>query len=145
MTECSSELKELFWEEAERNNVLPLLGGFAAFFGMLPPMPTETRFAYAGDVQNVAMTLTPHIQGRSYAIEAELVVPEGGAEGVIVANAFVLVILAEGRRRGPAGPRERIAESADSLGGLLFLGIACLGLAVGLEFFTNIWPTPERG
>ena len=39
-----AELKELFWQEAERNRVLPLLGGFAVFFGMLPPMPTETRF-----------------------------------------------------------------------------------------------------
>ena len=67
--------------------MLPLLGGFAAFFGMLPPMPTETRFSFASDVQNVATTLTPHIQGRSYAIEAELTIPESGAEGVIVANA----------------------------------------------------------
>ena len=82
-----AEMKELFWQEAERNNVLPLLGGFAAFFGVLPPMPTETRFAFAGDVQNVAMTLTPKIFGRTYAIEGELEVPEGGAEGVIVANA----------------------------------------------------------
>jgi len=82
-----AELVEVFWEEAERNNVLPLLGGFAAFFGMLPPMPTETRFPFAGDVQNVATTLTPKIMGRSYAIEATLEVPEGGAEGVIVANA----------------------------------------------------------
>ena len=82
-----AEMIELFWEEAERNNVLPILGGFAVFFGMLPPMPTETRFAFAGDVQNVAMTLTPKIFGRTYAIEAELEVPEGGAEGVIVANA----------------------------------------------------------
>ena len=82
-----TELIEVFWQEAERNNVLPLLGGFAAFFGMLPPMPTETRFSFANDVQNVATTLTPKIQGRTYAIEAELIVPEGGAEGVIVANA----------------------------------------------------------
>jgi hypothetical protein len=81
------ELQELFWQEAERNNVLPLLGGFAAFFGILPPMPTTTRFNFAGDVQNVATTLTPHIQGRTYAIEAEITVPEGGAEGVLVANA----------------------------------------------------------
>jgi arylsulfatase len=81
------EMIELFWQEAERNNVLPLLGGFAAFFGILPPMPTTTRFSFAGDVQNVAMTLMPHIFGRTYAIEAELNVPEGGAEGVIMANA----------------------------------------------------------
>ena len=82
-----AEMIELFWQEAERNNVLPLLGGFAVFFGIMPPMPTETRFSFAGDVQNVSMTLTPHIYGRSYAIEGDIEVPEGGAEGVIVANA----------------------------------------------------------
>ena len=58
-----AELVELFWREAERNNVLPLLGGFAAFFGILPPMPTETRFSFAGYVQNVHPTLTPKIMG----------------------------------------------------------------------------------
>ncbi|HET7236511.1 MAG TPA: sulfatase-like hydrolase/transferase [Actinomycetota bacterium] len=81
------ELKELFWEEAERNRVLPLLGGFAPFFGLLPPMPTVTRHTYYGDVQNVQTTMIPRIYGRSYAIEAELHVPEGGAEGVLVAFA----------------------------------------------------------
>ena len=29
-----AELKELFWEEAEKYNVMPLLGGLAIFFGM---------------------------------------------------------------------------------------------------------------
>jgi arylsulfatase len=82
-----AELKELFWQEAERNRVLPLLGMFCVFFGILPPMPTNTRFAFFGDVQNVQKGMTPRIYGRSYAIEAELQVPDGGAEGVIVANA----------------------------------------------------------
>ena len=82
-----TELVELFLAEAERNRVLPLLGGFAAFFGILPPMPTRTRFTFAGDVQNVATTMIPRIIGRSYAIEAHVHVPEGGAEGVLVAFA----------------------------------------------------------
>ena len=82
-----AELKELFWEEAARNNVLPLLGGFAVFFGMLPPMPTTTRFTFAGGVQNIQTTMIPRIIGRSYAIEAEVTVPEAGAEGVLVAFA----------------------------------------------------------
>ena len=82
-----AEMKELFWQEAERNRVLPLLGGFAAFFGILPPMPTVTRFAFAGDVQNIQATMIPRIIGRSYAIEAEVNVPDGGAEGVLVAFA----------------------------------------------------------
>ena len=81
------ELKGLFWQEAERNRVLPLLAGFAVFFGMLPPMPTRTRFTFAGDVQNVQTTMIPRIIGRSYAIEAEVNVPASGAEGVLVAFA----------------------------------------------------------
>ena len=82
-----AELKELFWQEAERNRALPLLGSIAVFYGILPPLPTVTRFTFAGDVQNVQKGLVPRIAGRSYAIEAELRVPESGAEGVIVANA----------------------------------------------------------
>ena len=82
-----AELKELFWQEAERNRALPLLGGMAAFFGILPPMPTTTRFSFAGDVQNVSTAVIPRIYGRSYAIEAELEVPVGGAEGVLCAFA----------------------------------------------------------
>ena len=82
-----AELKELWWAEAERNRVLPLLGCFSIFFGILPPLPTITRYTYAGDVQNVQRGMAPRIFGRSYAIEAELEVPEAGAEGVIVANA----------------------------------------------------------
>jgi arylsulfatase len=81
------ELKALFWQEAERNRVLPLLGGIMPFFGILPPMPTVTRFSFAGDVQNVANVMIPRIYGRSYAIEARVHVPDGGAEGVLVANA----------------------------------------------------------
>jgi arylsulfatase len=82
-----AELKELWWAEAERNRALPLLGGMSIFFGILPPLPTITRFTFAGDVQNVQRGMVPRVYGRSYAIEAELNIPETGAEGVIVANA----------------------------------------------------------
>lgn len=81
------ELQELWWKEAERNRVLPLWGGAALLMGELPPLPTVTRYTFAGDVQNVQRGMIPRIYGRSYAIEAELRVPEGGAEGVILANA----------------------------------------------------------
>ncbi len=82
-----AELKELFWQESERNRALPLLGGLSIFFGILPPMPTTTRFTFHSDVQNVQRGMIPRIYGRSYAIEADLNVPDGGAEGVLVANA----------------------------------------------------------
>ena len=82
-----AELKELFWEEAEKYNVLPLVGGLSLFFGMLPPIGTQTQFTFYDDVQNVASGMIPRIYNRSYAISAEVVIPEGGVEGVIVAEA----------------------------------------------------------
>ena len=81
-----AELKERFWQEAARNKALPLLGGMSIFFGILPPLPTVTRFRFHGDVQNIQRGMVPRVYGRSYAIEADLHVPDGGAEGVIVAN-----------------------------------------------------------
>ena len=82
-----AELKALFWQEAEANKVLPLMAGFSVFFGILPPMPTVTTMTFYGDVENIASGMIPRIYGHSYAIEAELHVPDGGAEGVIVAEA----------------------------------------------------------
>ena len=67
--------------------MLPLLGGLTVFFGMVPPIRQQTTFTYYGDVQNVASGMIPRIYNRSYAISADLVIPEGGAEGVIVAEA----------------------------------------------------------
>jgi hypothetical protein len=61
-----AELKELFWQEAERNCVLPLLDAFSLFLGDLPPLPTITRHTFAGDVQNIQTTMIPRIIGRSY-------------------------------------------------------------------------------
>jgi arylsulfatase A-like enzyme/uncharacterized membrane protein len=81
------ELQELWWKEAERNRVLPLMAGFSVLYGILPPLPTQTRFSFAGDVDNVQWGMIPRIFGRSYSIEADLVVPPGGAQGVIVAMA----------------------------------------------------------
>ncbi len=81
------ELQELFWQEAERNRALPLLAPFSVWLGDLPPLPTITRFTFAGDVQNIQTSMIPRIYGRSYAIEGRVHVPDGGAEGVIVAFA----------------------------------------------------------
>ena len=82
-----AELNELFWAEAERYKVLPLLGGMSFYFGVIPPLPTQSTFTFYGDVQNVASGMIPRIYNHSYTITAELQVPEGGAEGVLVAEA----------------------------------------------------------
>ena len=81
------ELKDLFWEEAEKYNVLPLMATLAGFFGIVPPLPAATKQEYRGGVQNVLAGMIPRIYNHSYAISADLVIPPGGAEGVIVAEA----------------------------------------------------------
>ena len=114
-----AELRELFWQEAERNRALPLLGGMAVFFGVLPPMPTTTRFEFAGDVQNVSTTVIPRIYGRSYAIEADIHVPEGGAEGVLCAFAdFIGGFALWVDERGPPGPHVPVPRRGDLQAGL---------------------------
>ena len=54
----------------------------------MPPLSAKTRWTFwAGDVQNLSQGAMPPIHNRSYTITADLVIPDGGAEGVIVANA----------------------------------------------------------
>jgi hypothetical protein len=55
--------------------------------GMVPPMPEQSQFTFYGDVQNVGSGTIPRIFNHSYTISAELEIPDGGAEGVIVAEA----------------------------------------------------------
>ena len=81
------ELQTLFWEEAEKYNIKPLLAGFSPFFGILPPLGSNTTVTYHGDVQNVAPGAVPRVYNHSYTISADLHIPDGGAEGVIVADA----------------------------------------------------------
>src|SRR6478735_6120595 len=65
----------------------PKLATLSSFFGMVPPLPEQTSFEFRGDVQNVMSGMIPRIYNHSYSITADLVVPSGGAEGVIVAEA----------------------------------------------------------
>ncbi|MGB8910615.1 MAG: hypothetical protein WCC84_17865 [Candidatus Cybelea sp.] len=69
----------------------PLLGGLAVFWGYLPSAgAAKSKFTFYPGVQNVPQGLVPHVFGTSYAIEADLVIPPGGAEGAIVANSDFL-------------------------------------------------------
>ncbi len=81
------ELRALFWSEAEKYKVLPLLATLGVFFGIAPPLPAISTFEFRGDVENVLSGMVPRIYNHSYSISADLVIPEGGAEGVIVAEA----------------------------------------------------------
>lgn len=88
-------MKALFWDEAAKNQVLPLLGGMALAFGpdYTRPEPADRVYSFQPGVQNLSPGLLPPIYGRSFAIEARLRVDVNaciidvctGAEGVIAA------------------------------------------------------------
>jgi hypothetical protein len=80
------EMQDLFYAEAKKYNVLPLDNSTLARF--LTPRPSltagRTVFTYSGELSGVPASAAPSILDKSYTITAEVTIPEGGAEGMIV-------------------------------------------------------------
>jgi len=80
------ELQALFVQEAKKNNVFPLNN--SAFARALLPRPSATAgvnvFTYSGEISGVSIGAAPPILGRSFTITADIEVPQGGAEGMLV-------------------------------------------------------------
>ena len=71
--------------------------------------------------------------------------PGGGfAGGVILACAFVLQLLAMGKKRARRSLPLAATKVLDSAGALAFLALALLGLVAGIGFFDNFLGTGER-
>ncbi len=67
--------------------------------------------------------------------------PGGGfAGGVIIAGAFILKFLAFGSAVKAERQSSTITSIFESIGGLLFIGIALLGLVLAGTFFINFLP-----
>lgn len=80
------EMQQLFAQEAERNNVLPIDGrnGMSrAFEGR--PFPSAKTFTYWGRDISIPQKTAPMFAARSYSITADVVLP-AKANGVILAN-----------------------------------------------------------
>jgi arylsulfatase A-like enzyme len=80
------ELQALFLAEAEKYQVFPLDN--RAFARILTPRPSPTAgktiFTYTGEKAGIPVDNAPNILNKDYTITAEITVPEGGAEGMIV-------------------------------------------------------------
>jgi arylsulfatase len=80
------ELQALFQAEAEKYQVFPLDN--TAFVRLLTPRPSATAgktvFTYTGVKAGIPVGNAPSILNRDYTITAQITVPEGGAEGMIV-------------------------------------------------------------
>ena len=80
------DLKELFLVEATKYNVFPLDNSVLP--RIITPRPSATAgrtlFTYPGQMAGLPPSDAPSILNKSYSITAEVEVPEGGAEGMLV-------------------------------------------------------------
>ncbi len=82
------ELKQLFLTEAEKYQVLPLDASVAT--RLVAPRPNITAgrstFVYTVPMTGVPQGDSPLLLNTSYTITADVVIPEGGAEGVLLTS-----------------------------------------------------------
>lgn len=72
--------------------------------------------------------------------------PGGGFPGgVIIAASVVMLLLAHGMERAKAKIADLQAEVAESLGGLILVGLGVFGVIVGIAFLKNVLPLGTLG
>ncbi len=80
------EMEQLFWEEAEKYQVLPLDASVST--RVVAPRPSlsagRTTFTWSGEITGTPNGDAPSILDSSYHYTAEVEVPQGGGEGMIV-------------------------------------------------------------
>ncbi len=82
------EMQKHFDEEARKYNVFPMDN--RAFARALAPRPSAAAgvsvFTYSGEISGIPPGGSPSILGRSFTITADIDVPQGGAEGMLVTD-----------------------------------------------------------
>jgi arylsulfatase A-like enzyme len=86
MPDKLKDMQDLFYAEAKKNNVLPLDNSSLKRWNAPRPSLTAGRktFTYSGELSGVPASGAPSILNRAYTITAEVQIPEGGADGMIV-------------------------------------------------------------
>jgi arylsulfatase len=131
MPDKLKQMQALFYQEAKKYDVLPLDNSSLTRWNTPRPNLTagRTEFTYSGSLTGVPNSGAPNILNKSYSITAEVTIPEGGAEGMIVTDG--------GRFGGYA----------------LFLSKGDLGVGRGkpvflynlLDLKRTVWDGPELG
>ena len=82
------ELKQLWWKQAEKYNVLPLDG--RSLMRQNEPRPQmaapRDKYVYHSGGGEVSSSAAANVLNRSHTITAQVVIPEDGAEGVLLAQ-----------------------------------------------------------
>jgi len=88
MPEKLKQMESIFYLEAQKHDVLPLDNSSLARWNAARPNLTAGRtfFSYSGELTGIPNSGAPSILNKSYTITAEVEIPEGGAEGMIVTD-----------------------------------------------------------
>jgi len=88
MPDKLKQMQELFYAEAAKHDVLPLDNSSLTRWNAPKPNLTGGRkvFNYSGLLTGVPNSGAPSILNKSYRISAEVTIPDGGAEGMIVTD-----------------------------------------------------------
>ncbi|MDA9468270.1 arylsulfatase [Bradyrhizobium sp. CCBAU 53415] len=88
MPDKLKQMQDLFYAEAKKYNVLPLDNSTLARWNTPRPSLTAGRtvFTYSGELIGTPASAAPDILDKSYTITADVDIPEGGAEGMIVTH-----------------------------------------------------------
>jgi len=88
MPDKLKEMQDLFYAEAAKHNVLPLDNSSLTRWNTARPSLTggRTEFTYSGILTGVPNSGAPSILNKAYTITAEVTIPKGGAEGMIVTD-----------------------------------------------------------
>ena len=88
MPDKLKQLQDVFYAEAKKYNVLPLDNTTLARWNTPRPSLTagRTEFTYSGELIGTPASAAPSILNKSYTITAEVEIPQGGAEGMVVTH-----------------------------------------------------------
>ena len=129
MPDKLKEMQDVFYAEAKKYDVFPLDNTTLARF--LTPRPSatagRTQFTYSGELSGVPASTAPNILAKDFTIEAQVDIPEGGAEGMIAT---------EGGRFGGYGLFLSEGEFGFNRGRVVFLYNL-------LDLKRTIWEGPE--
>lgn len=125
------QLQEMFYSEAKRYNVLPLDNSTLARWNTPRPSLTagRTEFSYSGELIGTPASAAPSILNKGYTITAEVEIPHGGAEGMLVTH---------GGRFGGYGLFLSKGEFGIGRGKVVFLYNL-------LDLKRTVWEGPELG
>ena len=88
MPDKLKQMQGIFYLEAAKYNVLPLDNSSLARWNAPRPNLTNgrTEFTYSGPISGTPNSGAPNILNKSFSITANVTIPEGGAEGMIVTD-----------------------------------------------------------